>query len=128
MPPPNYRGMGQFGRLAENLDNSTQGLSSPQYRMESTWEDLDPRNFDLLDREIARARTPAQRAILLEERRRLEELHRSTMEQSPAAATAPPSWPGLAPAEGGQAQGQNFMDALMQMVQRRHGRMPGGLY
>lgn len=66
--------MSSWSRLIKALQTGTQRLDQPQYVAERFRQDMNPRNFYDIDREMER--NPQREAILGEERRRLEDMHR----------------------------------------------------
>lgn len=99
-------------------------LDSPEYKAEAQQQDMDPRNFQMLDQEMQRARSPMQKQVLMGERQRLEQAHAQQLLQ--AAQQLKPNMEydlSLQKHVGEQVPTpEAFMAKLMVMIQRRNGR------
>lgn len=126
-PPRRYQGPGRWTRMIGDMRAYMEDSETPEFQGNSAADDRDPRNLRDLYRAIEMASNPNARAILEEEKRRLEEVHRHQMEQAAIQMMQQRLEQRLNPRIGTAEDTDpqvNFMFRLMDILRRRHGRVP----
>lgn len=108
-------------------------IDSPDARTAALGQDLDPRNFDAIDRELASATNDRQRNPLLDERRRLENLQFQQLQMA-SQQFAPKlqsqltlEGHGVPPSSQQQEHMMNVVKIMMMMRNRMAPRLPSML-